>query len=98
MHKNREIISGLPADQVHDRVLIADPDGDGSFPQLDGVAVDRVDMAKSDDKGLVHADELPGWQGLFEVVHGLMGDQRVVGRMDLEVIAATLDVEDLGAM
>src|SRR5580658_5234157 len=44
--KNREIISGLPADQVHDRVLIADPDGDGGLVQLYGVAVDRADMAK----------------------------------------------------
>src|SRR5580698_5035414 len=56
MDKNREIISGLPADKVHDRILIADADGNGGLAQLDGVAIDRANMAERDDIGLVNAD------------------------------------------
>jgi hypothetical protein len=60
MGKNREIISGLPADQVHNRILIAYADGDGCFAQLDAVAIDGANMAEGDYIGFVHADELPG--------------------------------------
>ena len=94
--KNREIISGLPADQAHDGVLIADADRDGRLSQFDGVAINGPDMAQGDDIGFVHADELPGWEGLFNIVHSLMGDQRIIRRVDLQVIPAALDIDDLG--
>jgi hypothetical protein len=99
--KNKEIIAavelrGLPPDQVHDRFFIADPDGNGGLFELDGITIDRPDMPEGDDIGFVDADELPCRKGLFQVIHGLVGDQRIVGRIDLEVILHSLNIQDLG--
>ena len=91
-----ETYSGFPADEVHYCLFVVEADGDGFFSQLDGISVDAFYMSDSYEVAAVYADELAGGEGLLEVVHGLVRDERIVRRMNLEVILHALYVKDLG--